>query len=160
MPAEDGHGSAAVEKVKQRFNRHSCDSLRSKVRALHAAIETGVVDVCNEPSHRASIDLDEDWLGGRQLKNHGSNASPTTFTVHLVHGFEREPAAPWRSFHALHTSMGTTREPNDISSTTSRLSAPSSSMPSSRSPSPSARSKLSLSRMFRKSVSFVPPNGK
>jgi hypothetical protein len=52
-----------ANKMKLRFNHRSCNSLRIKLRGLHAAIKAGFVGVCDESCHKASIELDEAWLG-------------------------------------------------------------------------------------------------
>lgn len=82
VPAADD-GSAAVERVRMRFNRQQCDALRASVGALHRAVRAGVSG-CNGQRHEAGIEMD--W-----------EAVPR-FTVCLLHG--QSPLETWRCFHA------------------------------------------------------------
>ncbi|KAL6853073.1 hypothetical protein ACO1O0_007626 [Amphichorda felina] len=144
IPADDG--SAAVEKVKLRYNRHTCDSIRESLQSLHRAVQGAIC--CTKAPHQATLTLD--WLGTR-LKS----SEVPKFTVSLLHGSDPTPKSPWRSFHAA--SEGDESSPGD--STTSLLST-TPSPPSTRSPSPALKSKVT--RIFskpRKSVTLAPPKG-
>ncbi|KAH7108951.1 hypothetical protein EDB81DRAFT_849432 [Dactylonectria macrodidyma] len=127
VPADDN--SFVVDKVKLRYNRNSCVSIRESLQSLHRAVQSGM-NCDTEASHQATIELD--WFG-----RDGSPARP--FAVCLLHGPDSTPATPWRRFYAA----GRAPKASSNGSLTSLLFTPPPPR-STRSPSPTKLISLSV----------------
>ncbi|KAH8742648.1 hypothetical protein F5883DRAFT_442043 [Diaporthe sp. PMI_573] len=113
VPAQDD--SYSVEKVRHRFNRGNCDSIRLSLDSLHRAVESSTT--CGSVfAHEASIDLN--WID--------PNVSASkSFSLALLHRTDAHPdkgSQSWRRFHAsnLLNAQNSTRA-SDIPASTSSV---------------------------------------
>lgn len=83
--------SYAVRRVRRLYNRSNCESVRSTLRSLHRALQSGLGSDDGAESHQACIELNSLHVGGFPL---------FTFRIGILHESGETRAAPWKLFYA------------------------------------------------------------